>query len=170
MYLLLPVIFLFVLLVFPLKMKVKLSFYLEYKNNEISLKSLKENYILLKLFSCIPVFKKKIFLSKKSSKKNNKKTGIRKYLRLVKNFRVVKLDCILGFNVYDYIYNSYFMAFFNMLLPSVINIFSTNVQNIQYKTVISNEPFYLDIDSTFSVYIFKLFLEYLKNKKKLYKS
>ncbi|MBR5227665.1 MAG: hypothetical protein IKV94_03415 [Clostridia bacterium] len=167
MIILLPVIFLSVLLLIPVRMRVKLSFFLEYNQNKINIKGLNENYILLKILYFIPVYKKDIFLSKDSRKKKNKKTGIKKYLHLIKKFKVINLNCILGFNSYDYISNAKLMALFNVLFPSIINVFGVNIQNIQYETVITNEPFLLEIDSVFSICVVKVLMEYLKKKKKL---
>lgn len=142
-----------------------------------------KNEFKFKLGSILPIYKKTLFLSKKKQKDNKKETNIKKAFnsetiyKLLNKSYVDKLVLSLGFNLNDYIANSYVNATLNTLICMYINLNQEqfNLKRLYYQTYVSENLVKLNLDSiikiTLADTIKVMYKEYMKvlkqNKKKV---
>lgn len=124
----------------------------------------KDNNISFYLFG---IRIKKIQIGKKNNKqkdkKLNKKSDFWKQIiklfnnrynttyRIIKTFKVKKLDMDLGINLDDPIYNAYAISFINSIIPLILASKNTDINKIRYTTFISDKAIFLNIDCIISI-------------------
>lgn len=174
MYILLPVIFLFILiLIFPLTINIKIN--TKIKDSKIELEPLPdfENSVKVKLIKFIPVFKTKLFTNKKKNKRKKKKTSGFKIAKVaIKTLNFDELYLYLGVNTYSYILNSYVNALINTTICMYINLNENkfNFKKLYYQIYTSEKPFVLNLEANLSTSIIKFMIEFIKLKKNDQKS
>lgn len=158
-------------------MKIKIV----YKEANESSKLIKmRNHISIYLFG---IRLKKIEINKKihgSKNNNNSNTNVGYMLikqvikslnnkdkssiisKILKTFKIKKLDMDLGINLNDPIYNAYVIAFINAIVPLVLASKNTDLNNIRYTTFISNKTIFLNINCVISISLLKNIINILK--------
>lgn len=183
------VILLFFCLFFiPHTMCIKIDY--EYKENRKTLD--KKNYLILKLFGIFPIAK--IYLSKRIDK-IFKQGYIEKYVstqkqknmklkealsienilfNMLNDIKYKKVILSLGFNINEYIINSYINASINTIICMYINVNKQrfNLNKLYYQVYISKSPLKIYLDCIIRINFVKTIKEILKkyiSKKKLEK-
>lgn len=142
-----------------------------------------KNEFKFKLGGIIPIYKKTLFLSRNKQKDNKKETIIKKAFnsetvcKLLNKSYVDKLVLSLGFNLNDYVANSYVNTTINTLICMYINLNQEqfNLKRLYYQTYVSENLVKLNLDSiikiTLADTIKVMYKEYMKvlkqNKKKV---
>lgn len=135
------------------------------------------NYIMIKLFGVLPVYKKNVFKNRKN-KKNNKsnmsttfsKTKVIK--QMINKVKFKQFVLSLGFNTGSYIVNSYINASLNTILCMYINSNQNRfkMNKLFYQTYIADHLVVLNFDGILSISIadtiYIILKEYFKAKKK----
>jgi len=166
MYILLPVIFL--LLFFPITVTIKVNSKLKDKKVELEPILNMENYIVIKLFKIIPVYKYKLFSEKKKSKKSKKRkgAGLKTAKIVLKTLKIDKLGVSLGINTYSYIINSYLNALLNTTICMYVNVHQKkfNFEKLYYQIYTSDNPFIVNLEADVSASIAKVIYVVIKEK------
>lgn len=178
----------FCLFMAPHTMCIKIDY--EYKESRETLD--KKNYLILKLFGIFPIAK--IYLSKRIDK-IFKQGYIEKYvsaqkqknmklkevfsienllLNMLKDIKYKKVILSLGFNINEYIINSYINASINTIICMYININQEkfNLSKLYYEVYISKSSLKIYFDCIISINFAKTIKEILKkyiSKKRLEK-
>lgn len=115
-----------------------------------------KNRIKIKLAGVIPVFNKKLLEEEKRKKNENKKTS--KFSKIFKRKETIyklldegyidRFGLSLGFNLEDYVANSYVNASLNSLICLYINLNQKkfNLRNLYYQTYIGENLVNLNLD------------------------
>lgn len=171
------VLLLFLLLFIPHSMNLKLDYMYNYEKQKVY----DSNYVLFKFLSSMPLkklkfiktiekaVKKKLAPGKQINSKK-KKNKLKQYFSkaLYNSLRCSKLLLSIGFNLEDYVVNSYINAELNAILCIYINKNQDkfNLKNIYYEVYLSKEPvkIYADVEVKFTV--FSILKNLIKEKKK----
>lgn len=166
MYILLPVIFL--LLFFPITVTIKVNSKLKDKKVELEPILNMKNYIVIKLFKIIPVYKYKLFSEKKKPKKRKKRKGggLKIAKIVIKTLKIDKLCVSFGINTYSYILNSYLNALINTTICMYVNIHQNkfNFEQLYYQIYTSENPFVVNLEADVSASVAKVIYVVIKEK------
>ena len=147
---------------------------------KIVYKEANESSKLIKMRNHISIYLFGIRLKKIEINKNNSNTNVGYMLikqvikslnnkdkssiisKILKTFKIKKLDMDLGINLNDPIYNAYVIAFINAIVPLVLASKNTDLNNIRYTTFISNKTIFLNINCVISISLLKNIINILK--------
>lgn len=172
------VVLLFLISFIPHSMNLKLDYVYSYGKQKVY----DSNYVLFKFLMMMPLKKfkfiktienivKKKFLPGKqqiNSKKNNSSFKKKISKAIYNSLHCTKLLLSIGFNLEDYVVNSYINAELNSILCIYINKNQDkfNLKNIYYEVYLAKEPvkIYSDIELRFTV--FSIIKNLIKENKK----
>ena len=159
------VVLLFLILFIPHSMNLKLDYIYNYEQQKVY----DSNYILFKFLMIMPLKKfkfvksienivKKKFIPGKQIDPKKKKRSLKKHMsRAVYNsLHCTKLLLSIGFNLEDYVANSYINAELNSIICIYINKNQDkfNLKNIYYEVYLAKKPIkvYADIELRFTLF------------------
>lgn len=173
---------LFLILFIPHSMNLKIDYMYNYEKQKVY----DSNYVLFKFLTAMPLKKfkfvkniediiKKKFIPGKQIDSKKKKSTLRKHISkaIYNSLKCSKLLLSIGFNLEDYVVNSYINAELNSILCIYINKNQEkfNLNNIYYEVYLSKEPVkvYADIELRFTLFnIIKNFIKVNKKEKLKY--
>lgn len=136
---------LFLILFVPSSVNVKINITCDRYFLDIRKTRNMDNIVIFKLCDLIPVFSKKIFEKKKAKTKSKKESNIKKVFKdkntlfkLIRHGYIDKFVLSLGFNLDDYIANSYVNATLNTIICMYINSNQNkfNLKRLYYQTYV----------------------------------
>lgn len=165
-YILLTIILLlFLIILIPHSIQINIDY--EYKDNLEKVKE--DNYIKVKLFNIITVSKIKIFKKVIDVFEKNKVEELaikikeqidygKRKLDIKRGIKFDKIFFSLGFNLEDYIINSYVNAALNTILCMYININQEmfDIKKLYYNIYISDKPINIYISSNINICFLKM--------------
>lgn len=167
----LPVIFFIaILLFFPIKIEMVLN--VKLKENKVEFESISnfKNYIKIKIFFFLQVFKKDIFEEKRKLKKQNVKSKSKKVLAKAayNSIKFERFILSLGINTFNPILNSYINAWLNTGICMYINKERKkfNFNALYYQIYLSDTPCVVNTDISIYFSLSKFLIEYAKAKLK----
>lgn len=184
MYIFISIVLLLILLLFiPHSTNLKLDYVYSYEKQKVY----DSNYLLFKLLALVPLKKfkfiktiEKVIKKKLSPKKQicskKKNSNLKQYFSkaLYNTLKCSKLLLSIGFNLEDYVVNSYINAELNSILCIYINKNQEKfaLKNIYYEVYLSKEPvkIFADIEFRFTIFgIVKNLIKEIKKDKNKYK-